>query len=157
MKSVAAIMTERDFVPSDLPAYLHGAWRIDRLVEDRLAGATHRMHGNGAFQPDGAELAYSEAVSWTLDGQMLTGERAYRYAFPAPQAAPRHAEVRFADGRLFHTLDVEDGHCEVAHDCPPDRYDGLYVLLDDDRFRVRWTVVGPRKDLVLSTLYSRVG
>ncbi len=150
-------MSGHAYIPDNLPSYLEGQWAIDRLAEDRMSAAAHRMEGEGRFDPDGPELAYAEWVAWTLQGQPLNGERAYRYAFPAPNAAPLHAEVRFPDGRLFHRLDMDAGTCEVAHDCPPDRYDGLYHIIDGDHFRVRWTVVGPRKDLVLSTLYTRVG
>lgn len=142
------------YVPEDLRRYFSGRWRIDRLAEDRRAGAAYRMIGTGAFQGDGGTLAYQEAVAWSVDGRRFTASRGYRYLFDAQ--TPAAAQVRFDDGRPFHALDLADGTAEVTHDCPPDRYDGFYRLLDADRFRVRWVVTGPRKDLVLSTLFVRV-
>ena len=32
----------------------------------------------------------------------------------------------FADGRLFHRLDLSSGRDDVLHDCAPDQYRGRY-------------------------------
>lgn len=147
-------MTPQAYIPDDLRRYLAGRWRVERLAEDRRSDARHRMTGTVDFTPDGDALAYHEAVTWTLDGQTFNAERRYRYAFPDP-AAPLTAEVSFPDGAPFHALDLAQGACTVAHACPPDRYDGHYRLLDRDRFQLRWCVTGPRKDLILTTLFQR--
>ena len=81
----------------------------------------------------------------------MTGTRRYLLADFAGAAR----EVRFDDGRPFHALDLSAGTCPVRHDCPPDVYDGAYRVLDADRFTVRWTVTGPRKDSVLETTFTR--
>lgn len=141
------------YVPRDLRRYFEGDWRIDRLAEDRRAGTTHRMRGTARFVPSEQGLRYDERVVWQPPGGAEhVGERSYIWV----PTGPHRAELRFPDGRAFHGLDLAHGAAEVTHDCPPDRYAGLYRVLDSDRFRVRWGVTGPRKDLVLSTLFVRL-
>jgi hypothetical protein len=65
--------------------------------------------------------------------------------------------VFFADGGFFHRADIADGAARVSHDCAPDSYCGRYRFLDADRWSLTWRIIGPRKDLVISTLFSRTG
>ncbi|MBK1698084.1 hypothetical protein CKO21_12620 [Rhodovibrio salinarum] len=138
----------------DLCAFFVGRWAIVREIEDRRAGVRHVMRGSGTFalpSGDPAGLLYDETVTWRPAGQEMTGTRRYRIA----NLAGARAEVLFDDGRPFHALDLSAGTCAVHHDCPPDVYDGLYRVLDTDRFTVRWAVTGPRKDSVLMTTFKR--
>jgi hypothetical protein len=147
--------SENPMPVTDLRTYFRGRWAIDRRIDDRRAGQQHTMRGTGVFQPDGSDpaaLLYDEEVVWQPADWPLTATRRYLVA----EIAGARAQVRFADGRPFHALDLSTGRCAVAHDCPPDVYDGTYRVLDADRFRVRWTVTGPRKDSVLVTSYSRL-
>jgi hypothetical protein len=142
------------YVPRDLCSYFEGDWRIDRLAEDRCAGITYRLGGTARFVPTPDGLDYAERVVWQLcGGPQNAGTRSYQWILTGTYSA----ELRFPDGRRFHALDLAGGCAEVVHDCPPDRYDGLYRLRDAHGFRVRWVVSGPRKDLVLSTLCTRIG
>ena len=68
---------------------------------------------------------------------------------------PAQAIVTFADGRLFHTLDLATGCAVVAHDCPPDDYQGRYCVAGPDRWTLTWRIQGPRKNLRITTRYSR--
>jgi hypothetical protein len=141
---------------SRLRTFLEGAWRIERAVDDRRAGARHVMRGTGAFRPAPGEpdtLVYDEEVVWAPAGQEMTATRRYLIAGIRRAAA----EVLFDDGRPFHALDLASGACPVHHDCPPDTYAGEYRVLDADRFTVRWTITGPRKDSRLFTTFTRVG
>ena len=141
---------------SDLRAWFAGCWRIVREIDDRRAGAHHVMHGTGTFTPAAAEphaLVYDEDVVWQPAGRTMTGTR--RYLITEIRGA--RARVLFDDGRPFHALDLATGRCPVHHDCPPDIYAGEYRVLDADRFTVRWTVTGPRKDSVLFTTFTRAG
>ena len=140
---------------TDLRAFFAGTWTLTRQIDDRRAGTQYVMHGTGRFQPapgEPATLVYDEEVVWQPAGQTMTGTRRYLLA----DLHGARAEVRFDDGRPFHALDLSAGSCPVHHDCPPDRYDGAYRVLDGDRFTVRWTVTGPRKDSVLETTFTRV-
>jgi hypothetical protein len=147
----------QSFDPSDLFLYLQGRWQIARRVDDRREDAVYHMQGTGAFDIDPEAsapraLVYQEEVVWQPAGEPQRGLRSYRYRFDGPT----FAQVLFADGSPFHELDLASGMCTVGHDCPPDRYDGLYHLLDRDTFEVRWTVVGPRKDMILATSFHRI-
>lgn len=140
---------------ADLSAFLEGRWEIVRRIEDRRADTQHRMHGTGRFQPaagDPATLVYDEQVVWQPAGQTMTGTRRYLIA----DIAGATARVLFDDGRPFHALDLSTGTCPVHHDCAPDIYTGVYQVLHRDRFTVRWTVNGPRKDSVLHTTFARI-
>ena len=152
-------MTASDDLQAGIPvtnlrAFFEGRWEIVRQINDRRAGTQHVMHGTGRFRPAAgapATLVYDEEVVWQPGGQTMTGTRRYLLA----DLRGARAEVRFDDGRPFHALDLAAGTCPVRHECPPDVYDGAYRILDADRFTVRWTVTGPRKDSVLQTTFAR--
>jgi 3',5'-cyclic AMP phosphodiesterase CpdA len=136
---------------ADLGRFLAGTWRIVRRIDDRLQAKTGRLAGVAAFVPVPGGLRYGEsgALAW---GE-YRGEAACAYVFALDGAAG--AEVRFPDGRRFHSLDLADGVAAVSHHCVPDRYDGLYRVRDRDRWTLAWLIEGPRKRSRIVTLYSR--
>ncbi len=136
----------------DLKRYLAGTWALTRRALDRRRGTRHDISGRAVFSPEDDGLHYRETVSWEANGGTFTGHRVYRFTFPVPG----QAAVCFEDGQFFHTLDLTNGADRVGHDCPPDRYDGTYRVLDAARYEVSWRVKGPRKDLLLVTLYTRM-
>ena len=135
---------------TDLAHFLSGTWRVDRALEDAALGTGH-FRGSATFTPDGDGLA------WVETGRMTLG----RYDGPARRALRlvRDAqgwEVRFADGRPFHRLDVRgDGHCAFDHPCGPDRYAGEFAVRGPDAFEIDWSVSGPAKDQRLTGRYER--
>ena len=72
-----------------------------------------------------------------------------------PGSSPGAAEVRFADGRPFHDLDLTSGWYVTYHPCAADLYRGEFTARDADHWRTVWHVGGPAKDLVLTTDYVR--
>jgi hypothetical protein len=134
---------------TDLAAYLLGRWRVDRALEDAALGAG-RFRGSATFSADG------DGLDWLEAGRMRLG----RYEGPARRAlrvVPSGStwEVRFADGRPFHRLDLHGDRCTLAHPCGDDRYDGVLELCGPDAFEVRWTDTGPAKAQRLSARYER--
>ncbi len=140
---------------TDLRAYLLGAWVIRRTLDDRRRGESGSFQGRTVFTPgeDGA-LAYREEGCLELGGFETLAHQSYLYAFPATHRAHR-AEVRFADGRAFHPLDLRDGQWSAEHVCAADLYRGRFRALAPDRWSVLWTVAGPRKDQVLESRFPR--
>ena len=136
---------------TDLRAYLRGTWRLERRILDRLRGERAFLAGEAMFCGEGDELAYRETGTLALDGQAFEFSRAYRYRFPEAHSA----EVRFADGSLFHALDFSAGAWAADHACEPDLYRGRFRVLTPDLWLAAWWVAGPRKDQVLSSRYRR--
>jgi len=137
---------------ADLRAYLAGAWEIERTLHDRRTGQQGYFAGRGIFAPgDGDPLAYEEQGRLALGGFETLAHQRYLYAFPTPH----RAEVRFADGRPFHPLDLSGGCWEAEHLCGRDLYRGRFQALAPGRWSVTWTVTGPRKDQRLESLFTR--
>ncbi|MDN3255979.1 DUF6314 family protein [Streptomyces mutabilis] len=137
----------------DVLAYLAGRWRTERTVRDLTSGAQGRFVGSTAFEAlAGGGLLSREAGAFTWQGVTRPAERTLRYE---PGAGPGTADVRFADGRPFHGLDLTSGHHVADHPCAADLYRGEFTVRDADRWRTVWRVGGPAKDLLLVTDYTR--
>jgi hypothetical protein len=90
---------------------------------------------------------YVERGRMTLPtGQVFEAER--RYLWQPREGA---VEIRFDDGRPFHTLPLTGG--QDAHWCDPDQYDVTYDMSDWPRWQAVWRVRGPRKDYKMTTCY----
>jgi hypothetical protein len=141
---------------ADLRAYLAGAWQIRRVLNDKLRGEPGSFEGRAIFAPEQDHtLAYREEGCLELGGFETLAHQSYLYAFPAPHRAPHRAEVRFADGRPFHALDLSDGRWAAEHLCGRDLYRGRFRAEGAERWSVTWTVAGPRKDQVLESRFTR--
>lgn len=135
-----------------LACYFSGDWRITRRICDRLAGESGRLNGVVRFAPEADGLRYDETGEMHFGA--YRGEATQRYRFVLMDDAV--AEVHYADGRLFHHLDLSSGIADVAHECGSDLYRGRYRVLGADRWALSWQVAGPRKDYLMSTRYERV-
>jgi hypothetical protein len=132
-----------------LADYLPGRWRVERTLHDAALGAG-RFRGTASFTREGGALA------WMESGRMRLG----RYDGPARRElriVPDGDgwEVRFADGRPFHRLDLRDGHSRFTHPCGEDRYAGELALRGPDAFEITWEVSGPAKAQRLRARYVR--
>ncbi|WP_405739014.1 DUF6314 family protein [Streptomyces sp. NBC_00028] len=143
-----------DFWPvPDVLAYLAGSWRVARSVRDLASGAEGEFSGTTVFSPlEGGGLLHHESGTFTWQGVPRPAERTLRF-LPGPRSGT--ADVRFADGRPFHNLDLTTGRHVTDHPCSADLYRGEFSVLDADHWRTAWRVGGPAKDLVLTTDYAR--
>ena len=135
---------------ADPRTVLAGTWRIHRVIRDHAAGRDGTFTGEADIAPDGAGLI------WRESGTVRFGDHegpAGRVLLVVPSEEGGW-EVRFADGRPFHPLDLRTGDCSVVHLCGQDRYEGRYRLLDPRTMTVTWRVRGPRKDLELRGTYA---
>ncbi|MEU3618571.1 DUF6314 family protein [Streptomyces sp. NPDC006872] len=139
----------------DVLAYLAGSWRVTRSVRDRASGDEGRFDGVTVFGAlNGPGLLHEESGTFVWLGVARPAERTLRF-LPGP--TPGTADVRFADGRPFHDLDLRTGRHIADHPCSADLYRGEFTVRDADRWRTVWRVAGPAKDLLLTTDYARVG
>ncbi|MGW4568264.1 DUF6314 family protein [Streptomyces sp. NPDC004561] len=138
---------------ADVLAYLAGRWRVERDVRDLASGDRGRFEGVTVFGalPDGG-LLHEESGVFTWHGVARPATRTLRFL---PGDAPGTADVRFADGRPFHTLDLTSGRYVADHPCAADLYRGEFTVRDAGHWRSVWRVGGPAKDLVLTTDYVR--
>lgn len=141
---------------ADALLYLAGSWRAERTVRD-LAGPDGSVEGaftgTTTFSPlDEGGLLHHESGTFVWQGVARPAERTLRFL---PGTTPGTADVRFADGRPFHDLDLTSGRWFTDHPCAADLYRGEFTVLDADRWRTVWRVAGPAKDLVLTTDYTR--
>ena len=135
-------------------SYLAGRWRVDRSVRDLASGDEGAFTGTTVFGPlEGAGLLHHESGEFVWRGVPRPAERTLRFL---PGGAPGTADVRFADGRPFHDLELRTGRHIADHPCSADLYRGEFTVRDEDHWRTVWRVRGPAKDLVLTTDYARV-
>jgi hypothetical protein len=137
----------------DALAYLTGSWRVRRSVRDHASEARGEFTGTTVFGPlRTGGLLHEESGTFVWQGVPRPAERTLRFL---PGSAPGTADVRFADGRPFHDLDLSTGRHVADHPCSADLYRGEFTVLDADHWRTVWRVRGPAKDLVLTTDYAR--
>jgi hypothetical protein len=139
----------------DVATFLLGSdgasrWSVVRELVDLRADLTGRFDGVAVFTGDGAEIQWDEAGE--LDWPTHHGEAGRRLVVVPGGAG---AQVRFDDGRPFHTLDLTTGRCDVAHDCAPDRYTGEFMVMSADEWHTAWDVEGPAKRLLIRSTYRR--
>ncbi|MGW4672817.1 DUF6314 family protein [Streptomyces sp. NPDC004324] len=140
---------------ADVLAYLTGTWRVERSVRDLASGAEGRFTGTTVFSPldDGGDgLLHHESGTFIWQGVARPAERTLWF-LPGRRAGT--ADVRFADGRPFHGLDLGTGRHVADHPCAADLYRGEFTVSGADRWRTVWRVGGPAKDLLLTTAYAR--
>ena len=136
----------------DLASYFVGPWCIVRRIADQHSGATGRFKGSATFTPIPDGLRYDERG--TLVHGSFRGEAKQTFWFVINHLSAV-ADVRFDDGRPFHTLDLSSGITNVEHDCGSDRYRGRYRLGGRSSWTLVWEVEGPRKQMLIATRYVR--
>jgi hypothetical protein len=158
---------------TDVLAYLSGSWHVRRSVRDLASGAEGTFSGTTKFEPldgqgpldgggsldadrpfGGGGLLHRESGTFVWQGVARPAERTLRFL---PGDTAGRADVRFADGRPFHDLDLTSGRHIADHPCAADLYRGEFTVSDADHWRSVWWVGGPAKDLVLTTDYTRTG
>lgn len=138
----------------DALAYLAGRWRVSRSVRDLASGTEGEFAGSTLFEAlETGGLLHHESGTFVWQGVARPAERTLTF-LPGPGGT---ADVRFADGRPFHDLDLTSGRHVADHPCSADLYRGEFTVRDMDHWRTVWRVRGPAKDLVLRTGYVREG
>ncbi len=140
----------------DLIGFLRGPWLFERKVFDGMREEEATASGTAKFVDEMMNakpgLRYREEGQLELGDITVETEREYIYGFLADGGV---AEVRFADGRFFHVLDLSKGMVRVEHQCGDDHYQGLFRVLTDQAWLSVWRVTGPRKSQVITTHFIR--
>jgi len=122
-----------------------------RRVHDVRQSLTGKLAGRASFAPTPQGLTYDEAGLLRFGAYQGEAARRYLFVFDRPDAA----QVRHADGSLFHPLGLSSGKDDILHQCGEDHYRGRYRVLDRNRFVASWDVAGPRKRYRTATFYAR--
>jgi hypothetical protein len=115
-------------------------------------GSADPGDGAGGGPAGGQGLLHHESGTFVWQGTPRPAERILRYL---PGDRTGTARVEFSDGRPFHDLDLSSGTYVADHPCAADLYRGEFTVLGHGRWRTRWRVRGPAKDILLITDYVR--
>lgn len=131
---------------------IQGEWRLSRALSDHRAGVDARFEGHLRLSPEGDAILAQEEGAWVdAPWGALPGMRRDRWSMEGDQVV-----VRFDHGGEFHRyVPVPQGDVAVQHPCGQDFYDGVYTFDLPDRWRLRWRVIGPKKDYTLDTALTR--
>lgn len=145
------------FAVADLRSYLLGHWRLKRILRDRGSGAEGALTGSVLFTADDDGLHQREegTMVWsTSTGSTHTGLARRDYLL-RPAGESGAMDVLFADGKLFHLLNLSAGSWSSGHWCAPDDYRVRYTARSPDRLDFEWEVSGPAKNQLLRSSLFR--
>lgn len=128
-----------------------GQWVLNRTIRDNLLGQNGTLAGQVVFTPtDSDRLTYDETgILNLISGATLVASRQYLWRFLHDAVF-----VTFDDGRPFHQF-VPAGHAAgTDHPCGQDFYAVRYDFTQWPRWVAVWTVTGPRKDYVSTSVYT---
>ena len=128
-----------------------GVWRLERRIEDHLAGqgAWFRGAASVSAEADGFATWVERGEMRYGDGAPMQAERRYQWAQEGLQIA-----VYFEDGRFFHSFAPSNAP-KAEHWCDPDAYHVRYDFTAWPIWRATWRVQGPRKDYEMTTTFTR--
>ena len=109
------------------------------------------MHGTAEFVPGLEGVSFTERGVLVLPHASAEARQKYLFVIESNHAF----SVFFGDGRFFHRAEIVADTALVFHDCAPDHYNGRYRFPDMNHWSLSWRITGPRKDRVISTMFSR--
>lgn len=128
-----------------------GAWRLQRLIDDRMSAQTGDFQGTADLRVSEAGLAYSETGKMRLGaGPIMTAQRQYNWTFRSDSVV-----VTFEDGAAFHSFVPAGLAPGTDHPCGDDFYRVVYDFTDWPIWQTTWDVMGPRKDYTSVSTYQR--
>lgn len=129
-----------------------GGWQVLRRIDDRYGAMQGDFSGSAVLTPVGVD-----GLDYVESGQMRFGAAApmqatRRYHW---QFAGDRVQVRFSDGRDFHSFVPAGQVAGSDHPCGEDYYTVTYDFTRWPDWRATWVVQGPRKDYTSVTDYRR--
>ncbi len=132
---------------------LIGTWRLWRTVFDRRTQKGSAMWGEATFSPGKEdELVYVEEVMHRREGKgAYRAKQRYRYKLKEDKLEMYRCNE--APNTPFLTLPTEK--LQGKAQCGADRYELDWNFKGTEMFLQRYRVLGPRKDYVIRSLFSR--
>ena len=122
-----------------------GTWSISRRIVLADMPDAH-FNGSAVWTANTEGALYHEVGQLQIAGQAtMNSERKYLWT--------KDLFVYFDDDRFFHTVPSEGGGAE--HWCDPDRYMVTYDFAKWPVWRVKWRVIGPKKNYIMTSDYKR--
>jgi len=127
-----------------------GTWRITRQIKDHRLSRLGQLTGTAVFTPGPDGMIYTETGTLRFPGQPdLSAKQSYLWS-----ESGLNIQVKFSDGREFHSIDLTTQTPNAHHHCPPDDYRVTYDFTDWPNWSSRWIVSGPSKDYAMTTLFT---
>lgn len=126
-----------------------GNWEFQRSV---LGMATQEIsiEGQACFQSSVSRRHYRETGHYHFNGRQLDFFSQYVYEILSSD----NCRVLFLDGSLFYELKCYNQ--SIHHLCGADKYCGTFKMDAEDRWQLKWSVKGPRKNYSITTRYFRL-
>ncbi len=133
-------------------ADFEGCWLLHRTIHDRLQGSEGGLKGQAILSSEGSStLNYEETGTLRLGiGPAMIASRRYRWAFVGDVVS-----VTFEDGMPFHKFVPQGQVAGTDHPCGGDHYTVSYDFMTWPKWQAIWTVSGPRKNYVSTSIYTR--
>lgn len=131
------------------PSDFLGTWAIKRVIEDSYSADTAHFIGAAVIERKDEDWVYAEQGSLKIArAQPMQAERQYIW-----RPNETGFDIFFVDKRFFHRFDLSP-HSKAKHWCDPDQYEVDYELSNWPNWQSTWHVAGPRKEYVMTSLFS---
>ena len=128
---------------------LEGHWRLSRRITHD-DGRVDTMEGTADFVRSENQLFQTETGMLEVNEHRM--EARQRYVWTATKC---QLQVFFADLRPFHTFPLGEARPKAEHFCAPDKYHVHYDFTPWPNWKSTWTVEGPRKAYVMTSIFSK--
>ena len=129
---------------------LESRWHLSRRITHG-DGRIDTMAGTVDFVRSDQRLFQNETGILEVNEHRLEARQSYVWTETQDQL-----QVFFADFRPFHTLPLRQATPEAKHNCPPDKYHVRYDFTLWPNWKSTWTVEGPRKTYVMTSIFSKL-
>lgn len=137
----------------DMITKFNGSYDIARKISTPDPSNSFTGLGSAAFSHKSDNIIlYQEEVTLydSMDKEISNMKKSYFYQY---DTGTHKIQKLFADGNLFHELILKEGSFYGEHLCNLDLYTARYSL-NNDHLSVTYNVLGPKKNYVISTIYS---
>lgn len=148
----------------ELKKYFEGSWSFERKIFKNNDNCPEGVAVGEAFFVD---IDKTERLRYKEEGRLFLIDIDKSFKFFKHHEYEFHKEsvsVTFIDGvdagKHYQTYKINDNNNFLSSDhtylCGTDHYNESYKLIDETHFELNVTVVGERKNLLISTKFTRI-